>query len=265
MVSVLGQEKLCEKINNKRLEDFPHTLLLVGEYGCGKHYISYQISTNYELPLYDISDTLTLDKITEIVLDPSPAFYLIDTNNITIKEQNTILKFLEEPLIGCYIILLTENVSSLLDTILNRCMIWQFEKYDDNTLKSFLRDTNNIQIIEYARTPGQILELLDNNLDEMISYCTTIIDKVPSTNLSNILNILDKIAFDSKSNNTYAYITFIKVLHKVSYDKCVKSNFEDSDFKRFKLVQKLCYESQISNINRKSLFENFLLNLKLTK
>ena len=56
---------------------------------------------------------------------------------ISVKSQNTILKFLEEPTSNCIIILLVENLSSLLDTVINRCQVFELEKYDKSTLSLF--------------------------------------------------------------------------------------------------------------------------------
>ena len=126
---MLGQERLQNRLLLSSLNDLPHTILLIGDDGCGKHFLASEMSKHYNLDLIDISDNISLETIEEIMMKPIPAFYLIDSSKITDRQQNVILKFLEEPNQYAYIIMIAKNKSYLLDTIINRCVSYEFETY----------------------------------------------------------------------------------------------------------------------------------------
>ena len=122
---IIGQEIICNKIDNSTLDTFPRTLMLVGAKGAGKHLICSYIADKFKLMQLDITDEISLDLIDEISQRVEPYLYLIRVNDISIKEQNIILKFLEEPLANSFIVLLAEATGDILDTVMNRCLLLQ--------------------------------------------------------------------------------------------------------------------------------------------
>ena len=104
---IIGQKKLITKLDSFNLDTFPHSTLFIGEKGSGKHTIINYISENIiNLPIVDISETISYDYIDLIYRNPNPFIYLVDINKMTEKEQNILLKFVEEPLKNAYIMLL---------------------------------------------------------------------------------------------------------------------------------------------------------------
>ena len=95
---IIGQEKICNLIDNLSLDSFPRSLMLVGARGGGKHLICDYISNKFRLTSIDLTDSLELETIEEIYNRVEPYLYIIRINEITVKEENVILKFLEEPL-----------------------------------------------------------------------------------------------------------------------------------------------------------------------
>ena len=82
-----------------------------------------------------------------------PKIYIIDSSTISIKEQNIILKFVEEPLKNSYIIILKN--SKLLPTILNRCQKWKFEAYSkEELLLVLLTEAEELELEEYLSQLG---------------------------------------------------------------------------------------------------------------
>ena len=122
-MNIIGQDKLLANIDRLSIENFPRTLLLVGEVGSGKHLLCSYIQNKLSFPLIDITTSLSLETIEQAMLRVEPVIYLIDTQNISIKEENVILKFLEEPLKNTYIVLLCTSTNLLLPTVVNRCQI----------------------------------------------------------------------------------------------------------------------------------------------
>ena len=68
---MVGQVKLLQLID--RYIDtgtLPRTLLLEGDYGCGKHTVTSYISEKLGLPVLDITETLSLELLEQITLKP---------------------------------------------------------------------------------------------------------------------------------------------------------------------------------------------------
>ena len=97
---MVGQEKLLQLLDRYILTaTLPRTLLLEGDYGCGKHALTTYIAERLALPILDITETLSLEVLQQITLKPVPQVYLIDSTKISIREQNMILKFTDGYLI----------------------------------------------------------------------------------------------------------------------------------------------------------------------
>ena len=197
---MVGQEKLISNINSLTLDTFPHTLLLVGERGSGKHLIVDYIGNHFGFEVIDVTDDISLELIDTITLRIEPKIYLIDGTLLTEKKENVLLKFLEEPVKNSFIIILCEAPQQLLPTIINRCRRWDLAKYSKLDLSQFLDDPNDVKsailLDDVANTPGQIIEFQKQDLTNIIGLCNTIIDKIAGANCQNTLTITNKIAFN---------------------------------------------------------------------
>lgn len=259
---MIGQEKIKTEIAGFIQNDsFPRTVLLVGESGCGKHTLSNEIAEELQLPLIDISDKLDYETITEIQLNPLPNVYLVDCTGIREREQNIILKFLEEPLKNSYIILLSVNKSTILETVLNRCFVIEFEAYIKEQLKNFLPSEDD-SVLKYANTPGRVIEFSKCNIQDIVKLCDDILLKINIASFSNVLKIPEKLDLDAKSDDkdklnfdVFSYILLYEATRLYS-EKMIK-------FKSFLLVSDFCNDLMIKNINRRYCLEHFLFELKL--
>ena len=63
---MIGQTILLNKINNYSINNFPQSIILEGEYGCGKHMVVDYISNRFSLPIMDISLKITNELILEL-------------------------------------------------------------------------------------------------------------------------------------------------------------------------------------------------------
>ena len=68
--------------------------------------------------MLDITENISAEYIDKIMLNPNPRIYVIDLSKITEKDENVLLKFIEEPLKTSFIILLAESRNGILNTIL---------------------------------------------------------------------------------------------------------------------------------------------------
>ena len=56
--AIIGQTKLLNKINKLTLNTLPHSLLFIGEYGCGKHLICNYIANKFNLELNKLDNNV---------------------------------------------------------------------------------------------------------------------------------------------------------------------------------------------------------------
>jgi DNA polymerase III delta prime subunit len=199
---IVGQKKLLSKLNTYTIDTFPHSVLLIGEKGSGKHLIASYIQENIiKFPLIDISKEVSDEVIDNIYRNPNPAVYLIDLAEMTEKEQNILLKFIEEPLNNAFIILLCENKNFVLNTVLNRCVIFEMDQYSRDELATFIEDKGDKELmLNFLRTPGKILNTNLSNISDILDVCHKIVNKLNIANYSNALSICNKINYKDEYN-----------------------------------------------------------------
>lgn len=254
---MVGQIKLLERLNSLNIDSFPQSLILIGPEGCGKHTFSNEIATHLGLDLIDITDNLNKEYIDELYLKCEPHIYLIDGSKITIKEQNIILKFLEEPLKNSFLIILTLEDRFLLDTVLNRCEKWRFSSYSEEELSKFGPINNVVETTSLFNTPGRRKLLNSINIEGYYNLITKILEKINVASLPNTLSIGDKIAFkgekDKLNLNIFKICLLEKSLEYIKYNKI--------PFNMFDVIRNYICSSYTPRISQRMLFDNFLISL----
>lgn len=262
MQLIKGQERICNKIDSLTMDTFPRTLLLLGEYGSGRHSIVKYIADRFKCEVEDISSKLTLEYIDTINQRVTPMIYVIDSKELTIKNENVILKFLEEPLKNAFIVVLSETKYNIIPTILNRCQVWELATYGQDFLKSFITDVtvDYDTLLKVANTPGKVIEYQTYPIKEMIELSHKIFSNIGRANFANVLTLSRFIAFKNEKDK-FDFNLFLDVLLLVSKEMC-DQNFKDCTQIYF-LTNNLNNNKHIFNIDKKALFENYLIELKL--
>lgn len=259
-MNIVNQDKILDYINNKSIDTLPKTILLEGKKGSGRHTIANYIADKFNLIILDITESISLDTINEAYLKVEPYLYIIDCNKLSNKNENTILKFLEEPLKNSFIILITENKYSLMNTILNRCYTITLKPYSKECLKSFITNTEYMdQILGICETPGDVITLQNYDINALFNFCIKIFDKINVASYPNTLSISDKVAFKSEKDK-YDVNIFWRILLKVSYIRAI--NNLPNAIKEYELTNKFFNRLTIRNIDKKYLLEQYLINLK---
>lgn len=258
-MGIIGQEKLINRLREYDLDTFPHSVIIKGEKGSGKHLISSFISSDIlKIPLKDITENLSSEVIDQIYRSPNPAIYLINVDELTEKEQNSILKFIEEPLKSIFIILLCENLNILLNTVKNRCQIIEMEIYNKSQLKEFLWEgaQNEDLILKVVRTPGKLKEMNYDTFLSLFDLCNKIASKIELATYANTLSIADKINYKDNYDKFDINI-FLDTLMLILKDKYVQESNDKylemylitSDYKK-RLIDK--------RLNKEVFMKNYL-------
>jgi len=260
-MQIIGQDKLISWIDSCTLDTFPHSFILEGEEGSGRHIISKYIAEHLNLEWIDITDNISFDTINEIMLKPQPCVYFIEGAKLTDRQENALLKFLEEPTKNAFIIMSCNSLSQLKPTVINRCESRKLI-YSYSDLYNFCHDDKVVSIV---RTPGQVIKLRGMKYEEIDKLCNTIIDRIAGANYPNVLTITDKIAFDRDANG-YDFDCFIGILFYNVRKRLIEADGEDY-FRLFKLyaaTQDLNYYKQtVTHIDCHKLMDNYLTEIKL--
>lgn len=254
---IIGQEKIKGRIDTTNIDTFPRSLLLIGEVGSGKHIFVNYISNHLGLDVIDVTDTICYELIEEIQSKPQPHIYLIDGNKITVKTENVILKFVEEPLLNSFIIIIATDKSILLDTVVNRCVVWEFQKYTESQLRYF---ADSDEILSLCSTPGQIEQMKCQSISDMRKLANTIVHKISVANFANVLTISNNIAYKGEKDK-YDLTVFVKILLD-EYRKEMEINPSAKIVNCYKCVSTL-YSSliKLSTFDNKMLFEHCITRL----
>ena len=258
---MVGQKRLLQEIDRLNLSTFPRTLMLTGAVGSGRHLLCGVIAKKLGLDLIDITNQLTLDTITKITETVEPHIYLIDLAETTVREQNIILKFIEEPLKNAYVIVIKTPELVVLSTTQNRCVEWSMEFYSMSELQGFFATNDKeleLLIWEIARTPGQVIKYQQEPIKEMFALCEKICDNIGNATLPNTLTLLDKIAFKNEKDK-FDFDTFVNILKVVTRNRFTQMKVSETFVRK---VIDFSYRAFNNNVNKEHLFAQLLIEIR---
>lgn len=216
MRDFIGHEALINNFKQRCLKNtLSHAHLIAGEDGVGKGKLAnilakfilngyldreYVDIINYssEKSSFGVDDVR--DIIEEVYKKPfekdKKIIIIHEGNKLTIQAQNALLKTIEEPPKGVYIIILCESLELILDTIKSRCEIYKLkpltksELYEYIKIKKFNYDENEIKsAIAFSEgVPGRIDRYFnDDKLRELRNNIVILIKNLNKNDLEAIL------------------------------------------------------------------------------
>lgn len=216
MRDFIGYEALINNFKQRCLKNtLSHAHLIAGEDGVGKGKLAnilakfilngdldreYVDIINYssEKSSFGVDDVR--DIIEEVYKKPFEKYKKViiihEGNKLTIQAQNALLKTIEEPPKGVYIIILCESLELILDTIKSRCEIYKLkpltksELYEYIKIKKFNYDENEIKsAIAFSEgVPGRIDRYFnDDKLRELRNNIVILIKNLNKNDLEDIL------------------------------------------------------------------------------
>ena len=265
MENIVGLKNILNEINS--LSSLPNSFCLVGSEGSGKHVLSKYINNKFfNVDYLDITDTLNEETIDSIYRYPQKRLYIIDINEIAGKDQNKLLKFLEEPFANIYICLLANNELSLLSTIRNRVSIFKLDYYTFDELATIAKN-NEIDIDDsyYGKcifTPGDVLKIKTNNIDlKAIDELTDkIVNKLSIASFPNTLSIIDKLNFKDDYDKLDVDFVLSMLYHKYTWR--YTNNYSEQTVKLAIIVSK--YKTHLlidSRLDKKKQITSMLIEL----
>lgn len=227
MEAVIGQEKLQAILDGYTLRNVPKTMLFLGQDGCGKRWVSTRFAKQLGLDAVEVDPAITADMLLEYSACPIPKMYLINLKEFDERQQNKILKFIEEPSSNTYIILRAESEVGVLPTILNRCVKYAFEDYTPEQLKEFAWAVkcDDDRLYSVCKTPGQLNNLPEDNLNGAFALCDTIVKALPVANYANTISLVTHVNVKDDASKI-DFGLFFEVLAYVAFEDYKKNGRE---------------------------------------
>lgn len=256
------QRRLNEWLLTLNVYNLPQCFMLLGESGCGKHTLAQEIADKLFIEYLDITEEIDNDLLNALSFRQIPTLYVIHIDEIVEKNQNILLKFIEEPKMSKYVCIICDNVNLVIPTVKNRCLIYTFETYSKEILNKYITeyfDSDNRNLaLEIFTTIGQIKSLKGQNLVQLKELCDKMLTKIGKANIQNTLTIADKLNYKDLYDK-YDINLFFKMLEKECLEYC-KSDNKYVDY--YKIIQSYWVKlNRDSRLKKQDLIENFLINL----
>ena len=207
MRKIIGHKNIISSINNRNLNgSFSHANLIVGNDGIGKSIIAKYLSNqiikvrdNAEsvdiVKYYPSSSSFGVDDVRNIINEVSKKPYegdkkvliLYKCDKLTTQAQNALLKTIEEPPKGVYLILLSDSLETILDTIKSRCQIYKLTPLTKEEILIYINDnyTNltsedeKAALAYSAGIPGKVDRFIDDkNLKNLRDICIGLFEDI---------------------------------------------------------------------------------------
>lgn len=259
MTKVIGQTKLMSIIDSYTTQTLPKALMLIGQAGCGKHTISKYISEKFNLDYVEIEESVSSADIENFLYSTINTLYVIDLTKFSEKQQNTVLKFIEEPSKYVYIILTASSEAGILNTVLNRCTKYTFESYTQQEVEQITGATVNEQAFTVFKTPGKLLNLTDSSFNNVINLANNVVQNIHRANYANTLTISTKINYKDLYNKVDFNLFFDAVEYLALED--FKANGTQRSFTIFKITNQFKQYATQSNLIKETLMLNYLTTL----
>lgn len=254
MRNFIGYDTLINNFENRCIKNsLSHAHLIVGEDGIGKSKLAnmlakFILNGDLNREYVDIinykssKSSFGVDDIREIIDEVSKkpfegekkVIIIHEGNKLTIQAQNALLKTIEEPPLGVYIIILCESLELILDTIKSRCEVYKLspltkdELYKYIVYKGFNYNENEIKsAIAFSEgIPGRIDRYFnDDSLKELRSKLIKLIKDLNKNDMEYILEQEDNL-IGLKDNKEEV----LNILSSFIRDILINKEVENEDF-----------------------------------
>ena len=224
-------ENIEEKITNNNHPDFliiePDNLFEIKSSG----------SSDHEKTIKNRSDIIKISQIRNIktflgqksINSEKKIVLIIDAHLLNEAASNCLLKTLEEPSNGIFI-LLTSKLNVLLDTIISRCQIVRFRSFSSKQIKTILKDdletsklniNTNLKFEDLINSANGSPDQLLKNIELWNDFSDEIINKLNSP-IKNNLEILEMSKLISEKLDIYQQICLVNLIQTIWWRKTKK-------------------------------------------
>lgn len=246
---VLGHEEIIRHLQNAvAMNKVSHSYIFAGETGSGKKLLANLfamtlqcekrgiepclecasckkalsknqpdiINVTHEKPntisIEDIREQLIGDIQIKPYASPYKIYIINDAEKLTAQAQNALLKTIEEPPSYGVVMLLVNNVSALLPTILSRCVVLNLKAVGDNLIKTYLMERLHIpdyqadMCVSFAQgNVGKAEQIASSEeFNEMTESALKILRHAEEMELNDLIDTIKSLT--QEKNTIYEYL-----------------------------------------------------------
>ena len=214
------QPELQQFIDIVTLDTCPRAILLQGPSGCGKDLFARLLSEKLDLQICDLTQAIidnTLDATLKVQGTRVPTLYNIYLDQLSLKDQNALLRTVEKPACGAYLVLHAATTDTIA-TLVNRCQQFTFREYSKESLQKLYPETAEL-LLQICETPGQVECYQHENLNEYVTLVENMFNNFARASISSILTISNRFKWTSQDEISKLDVgLFCKVLLRRSIE-----------------------------------------------
>ena len=270
---MIGQKQLLEIISQQiELEEFPRFSIIVGPEGSGKKTLTMSIA--YALDCQRVFIEPKVDAVRDMIhnayIISTPTMYVILDGNMSINAKNALLKICEETPKNAYIVMLTSDSNTILDTLKSRAEMYHMQPYTPKELLEYANvsiDEEDI-VVDLCETPGDVDKLVFTGVREFYDFVEKVVDNIAQVSGANALKITDSIDVKNNDVEKYDMTLFVRAFKSVcgrEMKRAVAKN--DIEMQMYysagiKIATTTLNRMKVQGINRKSLLDIFILDIR---
>ena len=307
-MKVIGHYAIRESLR-KAVEQnaLSHAHLIVGEDGIGKSVVARELAIRIlgkqlDRDYADIMSftpskkSIGVDDIRKLIEEINKKPYegdkkviiIYEGDKITTQGQNAFLKTIEEPPSGVHIIILCENLQSILETIKSRCQVHKLNRLNRNELleyielnhKNITNDEKDVLLAFSNGIPGRIDRFLNDNIfNDIRNFVVKLFNDITSKDINIVVNyvkyitssykdyydeVLDNILFFSRDILIYKDMESEEFILNKDKLQDIKVLSNKLSFKKLNNIIKNINDTRNTlkkNVNAVTTFDVLLLNL----
>lgn len=272
-MNIIGQKKLLSNIDHLvNTNKFPRFSILQGAYGSGKKLIASYIAKQLDALL--VPCELGVDAVREVIEmsyeQTSPIVYMwADAHKMSIGAKNAVLKVTEEPPQNAYFIMTTDNVKSLLGTLLSRGTLFNINPYSPEELYSYVNEKlPNISdkdadiIVNISTTPKDVMDLSSVDFERLNKVVGILCDNIGSTNLGNELKISTFLQYKEDDADKFDPVLFMRAC-MFHYLELMKSTYNPMYTELIRLTSQYLSDLASKSLNKVATVDNWIIDMHL--
>jgi len=220
----------------------------------------------YLIDIFEGKKTIDIEQIRTMItytnksnFNENPRFVLIDNiESLNKNSINALLKIVEEPKKNLFFILIHNNETKILPTLISRCLTFKINLnfkevvlVANKILNKNIFEVLNESLVNHYSSPGQIFRLINYANDKKIDLKNQSLDEI-------LINLIDN---NSYKKNTYVKELLIDLIQLFFVNEYKISNNKDNFIKTYHDIMSKIYSTNKFNLDEESLFLEFKTKL----
>ncbi|MDB2341619.1 AAA family ATPase, partial [Candidatus Pelagibacter bacterium] len=220
----------------------------------------------YLIDIFEGKKTIDIEQIRTMItyvnksnFNDNPRFVLIDNiESLNKSSINALLKIVEEPKKNLFFILIHNNETKILPTLISRCLTFKINlnfkevvSVTNKIVNKNIFEVLNENLVNHYSSPGQIFRLINYANETKIDLKNQSLDEI-------LINLIDN---NSYKKNTYVKELLVDLIQLFFVNEYKVSNNKNNFIKTYHDFMSKIYSTNKFNLDEESLFLEFKTKL----